>query len=98
MHDRDGKNVCGAMELNAGIQDGGEILEVNDVRSIHGQNVADIIYPIVENNVDKEKGLDYLSSASRYVQQEIRDIDGRSDITALKETAETVSSKLGVQV
>lgn len=37
MHDRDGKNVCGAMELNA-------------------------------------------------------------DITALKETAETVSSKLGVQV
>ncbi len=75
MRDRDGKNVCVAIELNRRIQDGRDVLEVNDIRSAHGRNVADIIYPIVQNNtlrwVDKEKGLNYLSSASRYVQQEI---------------------------
>ena len=75
MQDRDGKNVCVAIELSRKIQNGGEILEVNDVRSVHGRNVADIVYPIVQNGtlkwVDKEKGLSYLSSASQYVQQEI---------------------------
>lgn len=75
MQDRDGKNICVAIELKRQIQDGGEILEVNDIRSVHGRNVADIVYPIVQNGtlewVDKEKGLAYLSSASRYVQQEI---------------------------
>ena len=81
MQDRDGKNVCVAIELNRHIQNGGEILEVNDIRSVHGRNVADIIYPIVQNGTlkwaDKEKGLAYLSSASRYVQQEIdkQDLD-----------------------
>jgi hypothetical protein len=75
MKDRDGKNVCVAIELNRQIQDGGDILEVNDIRSVHGRDVTEIIYPIVQNGtlkwVDKEKGLAYLSSASRYVQQEI---------------------------
>ena len=75
MQDRDGKNVCVAIELNRKIQDGGEILEVNDIRSVHGRNVADIVFPIVQNGTlkwaDKEKGLAYLSSASQYVQQEI---------------------------
>ena len=59
MQDRDGKNVCVAIELNRQIQNGGEILEVNDIRSVHGRNVADIVYPIVQNGtlkwVDKEK-------------------------------------------
>lgn len=67
--------MCVAIELNRKIQDGGEILEVNDIRSVHGRNVADIVFPIVQNGTlkwaDKEKGLAYLSSASRYVQQEI---------------------------
>lgn len=75
MQDRDGKNVCVAIELGREIQNGGEMLEVNDIRSVHGRNVADIVYPIVQNGTlkwaDKEKGLAYLSSASRYVQQEI---------------------------
>ncbi len=75
MQDRDGKNVCVAIEMNRSIQDGGEVLEVNDIRSVHGRNVADIIYPIIQNGtlrwVDKKKGLNYLSSASRYVRQEI---------------------------
>ena len=75
LEDRDGKNVCIAIELSREIQKGGEFLEVNDVRSVHGRNIADIVYPIVENGtlewVDKEKGLAYLSSASHQVQQEI---------------------------
>ena len=86
MQDRDGKNVCVAIELNRKIQDGGEILEVNDIRSVHGRNVADIVFPIVQNGtlkwVDKEKGLAYLSSASQYVQQEIdkQDLDSATKV------------------
>ena len=86
MQDRDGKNVCVAIELNRQIQNGGEILEVNDIRSVHGRNVADIVYPIVQNGtlkwVDKEKGLTYLSSASQYVRQEIdkQDLDTATKI------------------
>lgn len=81
MQDRDGKNICVAIELNRQIQNGGEILEVNDIRSVHGRNVSDIVYPIVQNGTlewaDKKKGLAYLSSASRYVRQEIdrQDLD-----------------------
>lgn len=75
MKDRDGKNVCVAIDLARTIQDGGEMLEVNDIRSIHGREISDIVYPILKNEtlrwVDKAKGLAYLSSASRYVQQEI---------------------------
>gem|GEM_PF-3571273 len=75
MQDRDGKNVCVAIELSRQIQNGGEILEVNDIRSVHGREISDIVYPILKNGtlkwVDKKKGLSYLSSASRYVQQEI---------------------------
>lgn len=75
MKDRDGKNVCVAIDLAKTIQDGGETLEVNDIRSIHGREISDIVYPLLKNGtlkwVDKEKGLAYLSSASRHVQQEI---------------------------
>ena len=75
MQDRDGRNVCVAIEMNRQIQNGGDMLEVNDIRSVHGRNITDIVYPIIQNGTlkwaDKEKGLAYLSSASRYVQQEI---------------------------
>ncbi len=75
MKDRDSKNICVAIALKKPIQDGGDILLVNDIRSIHGRNETDIIFPIVRNGtlkwVDKEKGLDWLSSASRCVQQEL---------------------------
>lgn len=88
MQDRDGKNVCVAIELGREIQNGGEMLEVNDIRSVHGRNVADIVYPIVQNGTlkwaDKEKGLAYLSSASRYVQQEI----DRSDLSTAAKVVE----------
>lgn len=73
--DRNGKNVCVAIEINRQIQNGNEYLEVNDVRSFHGREFKNIVGPIVNNNtlkwVDKEKGLAYLSSASQQVQQEI---------------------------
>lgn len=91
MQDRDGKNICVAIELNKTIQDGGEFLEVNDVRSIHGRDVSEIINPIISNGtlkwVDKKKGIEYLSSASRYVQQEI-DKQNLSDAAKIIETFE----------
>lgn len=75
MKDREGKNVCVAVELNKRIQNGAVYLEVNDVRSFHGREVKNIVEPIVNNHTlmwaDKEKGLAYLSSASHQVQQEI---------------------------
>ena len=74
MRDRNGKNVCVAIELKRQIQQGAEYLEVNDVRSFHGREFKNIVEPIANNKtlkwVDKEKGLAYLSSASQPVQQE----------------------------
>ncbi|WP_294477058.1 LPD38 domain-containing protein [uncultured Bacteroides sp.] len=67
MVDRDGKNVCVAIEMNKTIQDGTNILEVNDIRSFHGREVENIIKPIRDNGtlrwVDKEKGFDWITSA-----------------------------------
>ena len=75
MRDRNGKNVCVAIELKRQIQQGAEYLEVNDVRSFHGREFKNIVELIANNKalkwVDKEKGLAYLSSASQPVQQEI---------------------------
>ncbi len=75
MRDRNGKNVCVAIELKRQMQQGAEYLEVNDVRSFHGRDFKNIVEPIANNKtlkwVDKEKGLAYLSSASQPVQQEI---------------------------
>ncbi len=75
MRDRNGKNVCVAIELKRQIQQGAEYLEVNDVRSLHGREFKNIVEPIANNKtlkwVNKEKGLAYLSSASQPVQQEI---------------------------
>lgn len=86
MKDRDGKNVCVAIELKAKIQNGQAIVEVNDIRSAHGRREENVILPIIENGtlqwVDKEKGLEWLSSASQQVQQEIttKDLDSAAKI------------------
>lgn len=75
MKDRNNRNICVAIELNKKIQDGSIFLKVNDIRSFHGRRPENIIYPIIQNNtliwVDKKKGLDWLSSASPNVQQEL---------------------------
>lgn len=79
MKDRDGKNICVAIEMNKEIQDGKEVLMVNDIRSVHGRETRNIIEPILQNGtlkyVDKEKGLEWLSSASSSYQQEIANQD-----------------------
>ena len=89
MTDRNGKNVCVAIELTRQMQDGGEYLEVNDIRSFHGRDFKNILEPIVNNRtlrwVDKKKGLSYLSSASQPVQQEI-------DMQVLEDATKVVKS------
>lgn len=95
MRDRNGKNVCVAIELKRKIQQGAEYLEVNDVRSFHGREFKNIVEPIANDKtlkwVDKEKGLAYLSSASQPVQQEI---DKQVLDTATKVVKDFVSPKV----
>ena len=95
MRDRNGKNVCVAIELKRQIQQGAEYLEVNDVRSFHGREFKNIVEPIANNKtlkwVDKDKGLAYLSSASQPVQQEI---DKQVLDTATKVVKDFVSPKV----
>lgn len=62
-----GENIFVAIELGANKQMGHRSLEVNDILTIHGREVENVIRPIVENKslvwADKEKGLQWLSSA-----------------------------------
>ena len=75
MKDRNGRNVFVAFDIADTIQVGGNYLEVNNVLTIHGRRIGNIVKPIVENNslqwVDKKKALKWFSSASPDVQQEI---------------------------
>ena len=63
----EGKNVFVAIELDTTKQLGHQFMEVNDVLTIHGRELENIILPIVENNsliwVNKAKGQHWLSSA-----------------------------------
>lgn len=96
MRDNNGKNVCVAIELNKLIQDGGNVLSVNDIRSFHGRDIKNIILPIVKNGtlrwIDKEKALDWFSSASQQVQQEITDQE-LSDATKIVESFENPTAE-----
>ena len=62
-----GENVFVAIELDAQKQMGHQILNVNDILTIHGREIENVISPIIENQslvwVNKEKGLNWLSSA-----------------------------------
>ena len=75
MKDRVGRNVFVALDLLSKIQDGKRYIEVNNVTTVHGRRMENIIRPINENNslqwVDKKKALEWFSSASPNVQQEI---------------------------
>ena len=75
MKDRNGRNVFVAFDIADTIQVGGNYLEVNNVLTIHGRRIGNIVKPIIENNslqwVDKKKALKWFSSASPNVQQEI---------------------------
>ena len=91
MKDRNGRNVFVAFDIATTIQDGGEYLEVNNVTTVHGRRVANIVRPILENDslqwVDKEKALNWFSSASPDVQQEITNQE-LSDATKIVENFE----------
>lgn len=75
MKDRNGRNVFVAFDIADTIQVGGNYLEVNNVLTVHGRRIGNIVKPIIENNslqwVDKKKALKWFSSASPDVQQEI---------------------------
>ena len=75
MKDRQGRNIFVAIEFNTSLQSGRNVLEVNDIRSIHGRDIENVLDPILENKslvyVDKTKALNWFSSASSNYQQEI---------------------------
>lgn len=62
-----GQNLFVAVEIGVNKQFGHRTLEVNDILTIHGREAENVILPIVDNNTlvwaDKEKGLEWLSSA-----------------------------------
>lgn len=94
MKDRNGRNVFVAFDVDTTIQDGGKYLEVNNITTVHGRRTANIIRPILENNrlkwVNKEKALDWFSSASPDVQQEITNQE-LSDATKIVQNFENPS-------
>ncbi len=63
----EGKNVFVAVSLSYQKQIGHRFLEVNDILSVHGREIENIVLPIIEKNslkwVDKKKGIQWLSSA-----------------------------------
>ena len=63
----EGRNVFVAVELGKEKQMGHRFMEVNDILTIHGRETENVVNPIAENNslvwADKEKGLNWLSSA-----------------------------------
>lgn len=86
MKDRNGRNVFVAFDIADTIQVGGNYLEVNNVLTVHGRRIGNIVKPIIENNslqwVDKKKALKWFSSASPDVQQEIT-IQELSDVAKI---------------
>ena len=97
MKDRNGRNVFVAFDVAATIQDGGNYLEVNDITTIHGRRVENIIRPINENDslqwVDKKKALAWFSSASPNVQQEIT----QQELDSASKDSESSDKKQGNQ-
>lgn len=67
LQDSKGRNIFVAIELGTNKQLGHNVVEVNDILTIHGREAENIINPIVENRslvwADKGKGLQWLSSA-----------------------------------
>ena len=61
------ENIFVAIQIGANKQIGHNILEVNDILTIHGREIENVINPIIENDslvwADKKKGLNWLSSA-----------------------------------
>lgn len=67
LKDGKGNNIFVAVEIGVDKQIGHKHIEVNDILTVHGREVENVIRPILENGslvwTDKEKGLPWLSSA-----------------------------------
>ena len=96
MKDRQGRNVFVAIEIDEKVKDGRNYIEVNEITSVHGRQSVNVVLPIVKNStlqwVDKQKGLDWLSSVNPDDSQEI-DNQTLSDATKVVENFE--NPKLG---
>lgn len=62
-----GNNLFVAVEIGVSKQLGHRVLDVNDILTVHDREIENVVLPITENGslvwVDKEKGLEWLSSA-----------------------------------
>lgn len=100
LKNKNGENIFVAIELGVNKQMGHNTLEVNDILTIHGREVENIVNPIVENQsliwADKEKGLHWLSSAksnSQAIANEV--IDSAANIVRNFENPKIPSEKTG---
>lgn len=63
----DGNNLFVAIELGKDLELGGRAMIVNDILTIHGREIENVVLPILYNDslvwADKEKGLEWLRSA-----------------------------------
>lgn len=63
----DGNNLFVAIELGKDLELGGRAMIVNDILTIHGREIENVVLPILHNDslvwADKKKGLEWLRSA-----------------------------------
>lgn len=94
LKNKNGKNLFVAIDLGLKKQMNSDFLEVNDIVSIHGREIENIILPIVDNGTlryaDKEKGLNWLSSAKSKSQ-------ANANQSPLSETEKLSSAELNPQ-
>lgn len=78
LKDNSGRNIFVSVELSVEKQMGHQFMEVNDVLTIHGREIENVVLPIVENDslvwVNKEKGQRWLSSAKSNSQAIANDV------------------------
>lgn len=98
MKDRQGRNVFVAIEIDEKVKDGKNYIEVNEITSVHGRQSVNVVLPIVKNEtlqwVDKQKGLDWLSSVNPGDSQEI-DNQTLSDAANVVEKFENLKIRVG---
>lgn len=63
----DGNNLFVAIELGKDLELGGRAMIINDILTIHGREIENVVLPILHNDslvwADKKKGLEWLRSA-----------------------------------
>ena len=97
-----GKNIFVAVELHVNPRMGGRMMEVNDILTIHGREVENVVLPIVENGtlvwVDKKKGLEWLHSAKSNSQAiTAQTLDDAAKVVKTFENPTAVSEKSSIR-